>query len=107
MAGVTQVPVQCQPAEVVPVGLDRLCILVGGQHHPVAGRLQAQAQPAAAAEQIRRQMRTLCPEPGRIGEERLLVRARLWMGGQAHKRAPDELDTVVSATAWSLPRPPT
>ena len=61
----------------VPVRLDRLGIMVSGQHHPVPGRLKPQAQTAAAAEQVRRQMRALGPQAGRVGQELLLVRARL------------------------------
>ena len=51
-------------------------------------------------------MCALGPQPGRVGEERLLIRARLRMSGQADERAPDELDAVVPTAGSSLSRPP-
>ena len=84
----------------MPVGLHRLHIMVGGQHHPVPRRLQPQAQPAGPAEQVSGQMRTLAAQAGGVGQELLLAIARLRMRGQADERAPDELDTVVPARAW-------
>ena len=44
-------------------------------------------------------------QPRRIGEELILVRARLGMGGQADERAPDELDAVVPAPGGHCPVP--
>ena len=91
----------------VPVRLDRLGVVVSGQHHPVPGRLKPQAQTAAAAEQVRGQMRALGPQAGRVGQERLLVRAGLRVGGQADERAPDQLDAVVAALGRRCPVPHT
>jgi hypothetical protein len=73
----------------MPVRLDRLGILVSSQHHAVSGCLKPEAQAASAAEQIRGQMRALSPQPGCIGQERLLVLACPRMSGKTDERAPD------------------
>ena len=104
-AGVTQVPVQRQPAEMMPMRLDRLGILVSGQHHTVPSSLKPQAQTATATEKIRCQMGSPGPEAGRIGQELVLVLARLRMSGKADERAPDQLDAVMAALGCRCPVP--
>ena len=89
----------------MPVCLDRLGVLIGGQDHAVPSRLQPEAQAAATAEKICGQMRAFGSEASRVGQERFLIRARLRVGGQTDERAPDELDAVVPTQGRRCPVP--
>jgi hypothetical protein len=48
------------------VGFYGLCVVVDGEDHLIAGRLQAETQAARTAEQVRRQSSSR--SPGRRGE---------------------------------------
>ena len=61
-----------------------------------AGWLFYHSSLSADAEEVRRQMCTLGTEAGRIGQERLLVRARLRMSSQPNEWASDQLHAVVT-----------
>src|ERR1017187_1839131 len=87
----------------MPVRLNRLGILVSGQHHAVSGGLKPEAQAAGATEKVCCQMSALGPETSRVGQECLLVLTPLWMSGQADERAPNQLDTVVAALGHRRP----
>ena len=92
---ITQVPVQGQAAEVMPVRLDCFGIAVNSQNHTVPGSLKPEAQAAGPAEEVRCQVRTFGAQPGCIGQKCVRVCAFVSMRGQPDERPPHQLDPVV------------
>ncbi len=86
-SGLAEIPVEGQPAEVVPVRLGGFPVLVDAHDDTIARRLKSQAQPAGPAEQVGRQAMPLRAKSRRIRQEVVLV-ALLGDGREAGRTVP-------------------